>query len=150
MIINNVIVSFDGEESWLSNFYDSPIEYRGRTYLSVEHAYHSEKSSDESWKQICSDWSNNAGKIKRLSRDIVIVSDWDSIKKDVMWSLLNSKYNLDIFKDRLLNTNDMIIREGNRWGDFFWGTSLDGTKGNNELGKMIMKIRTNLKSIPLF
>lgn len=150
MIQDNIIISFDGAERWLSNFVDSPIDFEGRVFRSVEHAYQSAKSNSKEWKEECADWSNSAGKIKRASKDIEIISSWDTIKRDIMRPLLVSKFQIEQFRELLLNTGNMEIREGNTWGDYYWGCSMSGTSGSNHLGKMIMQIRENLRTIPLF
>jgi hypothetical protein len=36
--------------------------------------------------------------------------------------------------------------EGNRWGDQFWGVDLRTGLGENHLGKILMKVRDELRS----
>ena len=49
------IRQFKGEFRFLSNFYPSPVKFRGILYPSVEHAYQSAKSADPVWKKNCAD-----------------------------------------------------------------------------------------------
>ena len=44
-------------------------------------------------------------------------------------------------KERLLETGDIIIEEGNDWKDTYWGVDLKTGKGENHLGKILMKSR---------
>ena len=148
-IINNVVVSYDGDESWLSNFSPVSIQHEDNIYASVEHAYMSAKSNDLEWKHYCADWSNSAAKVKKASKLVNLIDDWDSIKLTIMNELLFQKFSQEPFKTLLLNTGNMILREGNTWNDKFWGCTLDG-EGLNHLGNLQMKIRTALRSEPLF
>ena len=45
---------------------------------------------------------------------------------------------------KLLEELERQIEEGNWWGDTFWGVDIKTRKGENNLGKLIMKIRSNL------
>ena len=51
------------------------------------------------------------------------------------------KFEQEPFKTKLKETGDQHIQEGNRWNDTFWGVSLVSGEGENNLGKIIMKIR---------
>lgn len=106
----------------------------------------SEKSNDPEWKKFCADSNNTPGCIKRKSRDIKLKHDWDNLKLEVMKKCLRQKFTQEPFKSKLLATGNIIIQEGNRWNDKFWGVCLKTNKGANHLGKMIMKIREELKS----
>ena len=44
----------------------------------------------------------------------------------------------------LLNTGDAKLIEGNTWNDRYWGVCAG--IGQNKLGKILMKVRDNLKS----
>ena len=143
------IEQFRGEYNWLSNFASVPIEYDGVTYKSVEHAYLSAKSDDKEWKQVCSE-DYPAGELKKISKGIEIVPNWDDMKIGVMKMLLVKKYSQEPFTTKLLNTENMIIEEGNYWGDTFWGVDLKSGYGENTLGKIIMNIREILKDMKKF
>jgi len=45
---------------------------------------------------------------------------------------------------RLLGTGQMPLVEGNNWGDMFWGVDVKSGKGENHLGRILMKIREEL------
>lgn len=136
-----MIKEFQGEFRWLSNFAPCSIELDGRMFPSVEAAYMSAKSNDWMWKEFCSDIKNTAGQIKKASRSITLISDWEDIKLKVMKECINQKFNQEPFKTKLRNTGNVKIQEGNMWNDKFWGVCLKTGFGLNHLGKMIMEIR---------
>lgn len=140
-----MIKEFQGKYRWLSNFYltTEPIKIKDRGFISVEHAYMSEKSFDESWKDLCQQVTN-PGQIKRMSRNIQLRTDWEKVKLDIMWVCLVQKFHQEPFKTLLLETGNQFLQEGNRWGDTFWGVNLITGIGENHLGRLIMEIRDDL------
>lgn len=136
-----MIKQFRDEYRWLSNFAHVKIVYKGIPYYSVEHAYQSAKSVDMEWKSLCADRHITAGTIKQKSRDVDIVLDWDEIKLGVMEECLRQKFLIEPYKSKLEATGDQEIQEGNTWNDTFWGVNLETGEGQNNLGKLIMKIR---------
>lgn len=48
-------------------------------------------------------------------------------------------------KIKLLATGDEHLEEGNTWGDRIWGTV--NSKGQNHLGKILMRVREELRCI---
>lgn len=136
-----MIKEFKDDYKWLSNFASVEITLDTFTYPSVEHAYQSAKCSFLWWKDLCSDTSNSASYVKRKSKTIKLVDDWDNIKIDIMKKCLEQKYNSDPYKTLLMNTNNQYIQEGNYWGDTFWGVCLKTNTGQNILGHLIMDIR---------
>ena len=134
------IEEFRGEYNWLSNFASVPIEFDGRIYKSVEHAYISAKSNDKEWKDICAE-NYPAGELKKISKGIDVVPNWEDLKVTVMKQLLVNKFSQEPFKTKLIQTGDKHIQEGNYWGDIFWGVDLKSGFGENYLGRIIMDIR---------
>lgn len=140
-----MIKEFQGEYQWLSNFMPCEIEYEGIEYRSVEHAYMSAKSDDPAWKLICQN-TESPGHVKRQSRKVKLREDWEHVKKSVMLFCLEQKYNQEPYKSKLIATGDEYIQEGNTWGDKYWGIDLRTGHGQNNLGLMIMNIRTELQN----
>lgn len=138
---------FRGNYQFLSNFYSAPLEYDGRKYLNSEAAFHSMKCLDsvsrDKFKNL------NPSDAKRLGRSVILRTDWDSVKDSIMKEITRAKFeqNPDIAK-LLIETGDCILIEGNWWGDHYWGVC-NGT-GQNKLGKILMEIRTELKTKKLF
>ena len=82
---------------------------------------------------------------KKRGRSITPRSDWESIKWDVMLKVLCKKFgnNPDIM-NKLLNTEQQLLAEGNHWHDRYWGMDLvDGVlgDGDNWLGIQLMTLR---------
>ena len=139
-----MIIRFKDEFRWLSNFVEVEVEWEGRRYKSVEHAYQSAKSLDKEWKRFCAS-DVSSGKVKRASRRIEIRADWEAIKKSVMKNLLIQKFSDERYRSLLLATGNTYIIEGNTWGDTFWGVDLYSGEGKNILGLLIMEIRSSMQ-----
>lgn len=139
-----MIKEFQSQYRWLSNFYPVVIEYEGRKYPSVEHAYMSVKSTDIKWKLKCADPNNSPGYIKRESRKVQLLLNWEEVKENVMFTCLLNKFTQEPFMTQLKETFGQHIQEGNNWGDKYWGVDLKTGEGKNVLGNLIMKIRDEI------
>lgn len=135
------IDKFDGEYRFLSNFWECEIPYDGLVYKSTEAAYQAAKTNSYHEKLVIQS-ASTPGKAKRLGRDITMRPDWDDVKVDVMREILEIKFRDKELAERLLETADFELIEGNQWGDTFWGVC-EG-KGQNILGKLLMAIRNDL------
>lgn len=147
-----MIDSFTGDNRFLSNFYECYVSFEGLTYRSVEHAYVAAKTTDPILR-LGIQGIDTAGKVKQFGRTIEIRHDWDNVKLAVMETLLREKFAQNYFKNLLLKTDLQELVEGNSWHDRFWGVCRCGTcnnKGENNLGKLLMKIRTELQEPRLF
>ena len=137
-----MISEFKGQYRFLSNFYCSPVEFEGRLWRSVEHAYQAAKSGDDEvrdqvWRMF------KPGDAKRFGRTIFLRHDWEEVKLGVMLRLLETKFSVDPLRTSLLQTGDEELVEGNDWGDTFWGICRG--QGQNHLGKMLMQVRSELR-----
>jgi len=73
--------------------------------------------------------------------------DWDDVRIGVMEEVVRAKFNQNPhLAARLMATGQMPLVEGNDWGDTFWGVDVKTGKGENNLGKILMKIRSELLS----
>lgn len=106
----------------------------------------SAKSDDVRWYLKCADEGISPGRIKRMSRKICLVRNWDLIKVKVMRECLEQKFSQEPFRSMLLETGETYIQEGNFWGDTFWGVDIETGEGRNILGQLIMEIRAALKN----
>lgn len=152
---NNKIETFTLDETrFLSNFYpykkdgrylhDVTIEVEGLLFDCVECAYQAAKTDDIFLKARIS--KMNPYEVVEMSKagQIPVKADWDSRKLDVMYALVKQKFSKhNDLKRMLLGTGEMLLEEGNTWGDTYWGIS-DGI-GENNLGKILMKVRTELR-----
>lgn len=85
-----------------------------------------------------------ANVIARVNHDLGR-ADWDEVKLQVMESVLRAKLAQHPFvKQKLLETGDCPIVADDPT-DSFWGCGAD-RNGRNELGKLWMKLRTELLS----
>ncbi len=138
-----MINEFKGKYFFLSNFYNAPVMYEGLLYQNNESAFQSVKVMDiERRKQFC---ELNPSVAKRKGRNITLRHDWEQIKDKVMEDCVRDKFtrNLDL-KQRLLDTGDEELVEGNSWKDTYWGVCRG--KGKNMLGKILMKVREELRN----
>lgn len=135
-----MIDKFEGKYRFLSNFYNASVTYDGLTYLNNEAAFQAQKIFVNR-ERFC---SLNPSEAKRLGRSVHLRSDWEQVKNQVMYDICRAKFtqNEELGK-RLLKTGKVLLVEGNTWGDRIWGC-VDGV-GENRLGKILMRIRKELK-----
>jgi len=140
------VKSFTGKFRWLSNFYPAQVRGVGNfDYPTVEHAYQAAKTTDEhQWVWFASlAMCPRPGDAKRRGQKLILRRDWDAIKLPVMEALLRQKFARGSELAAKLAEIDGEIVEGNYWGDTFWGQC--GGLGFNHLGRMLMKIRDELR-----
>jgi len=118
-------------------------------YPSSEHAYQAAKTLDKDIRHSFSimmkcDLARNYGGI------VTLRPDWDNVRIQVMEDVLRSKFTLSKgCRARLIATGDTELVEGGDWHDNFWGDcwceKCKHIEGQNHLGKLLMKIRKELK-----
>ena len=134
------IMAFNGEYSFLSNFWESrqhPIWYQATSYKTVEHAYQAAKTlnSEEAF------WIQSAlspGIAKRRGNKVTLRPDWEKVKPDIMAVLVEIKFNYPDLAEKLVETFPRYLAEGNPWGDRFWGIDIHTGIGQNRLGRILM------------
>jgi ribA/ribD-fused uncharacterized protein len=138
------IKGFYGEFDFLSNFYQSTVTIDGYAYLSSEAAYQAAKCKNKKDKlQFVGIQANTA---KQLGRRIELRPDWEAVKLQVMEDLVRAKFAQNkSLADKLVSTGNKYLEETNYWNDTYWGVCKG--KGNNNLGKILMKIRTELQKV---
>ncbi len=127
---------------WLSNFERTPFEVDGKIYPTNEHYYQSQKAIDSEVRA----WIRNAPnpylamKAGRSLRRQEFRTDWDSVKAFYMLRGLRAKFvlNPELLK-KLLATGNATLHEDSPT-DMFWGI-----KGKDMLGKLLMKVRAELR-----
>jgi predicted NAD-dependent protein-ADP-ribosyltransferase YbiA (DUF1768 family) len=80
------IMTFQGENRWLSNFARVIIKYNGLQFASVEAAYQAAKSNDIKVQR--SFTTVSASEAKQKGRKITLREDWEAIKLDVMEDMI--------------------------------------------------------------
>jgi len=149
----------DDEYGWMSNFYPCEIRVIRRVkldglgptieipviYPNVEQMYQACKSSDE----LVSAWIAEAPKpylamvVARQLRekDGYDAKKWEEIKLPVMKGAIKKKFEQNpALLEMLLETGDMPIHEDSPT-DIFWGV-----KGQDQLGKILMEVRGELRN----
>ena len=141
--MNNKIDSFKGKYFFLSNFFTANVNWEGRTYLNNEAAFQSAKCINDKMRDKF--MNMNPSQAKSAGRRVNLRHDWEDIKEDVMYEVCRAKFtqNVELGK-KLIETGDAILIEGNDWGDKTWG--MVNNVGQNKLGKILMKIREELKN----
>jgi ribA/ribD-fused uncharacterized protein len=144
------ITSFIGEYRFLSNFY--PLVHVDVAGLTVEHLFQAAKCVDPHQAQYVMD-ARSPGEAKRRGRRAVLREDWEEIKLPVMRLIVGTKFfsSLDLGQ-RLLETADAELVEGNVWHDNYWGVCACAgcvglVPGQNHLGKILMDVRAQLHEI---
>lgn len=128
-----------------SNFSPHKLIYKGVEYPTLEHAFQAQKFTNEAIrKEIINAPSplmaSTIGKSSPGKRE-----GWAEIKLNIMYELLKEKVKQhEEVREALIKTgNEEIIEENPN--DDFWGNGIDGT-GENHMGKILMKVRDELKS----
>jgi len=137
--------SENGKYGEFSNFAQFPIKLKGKLWKTTEHYFQAQKFSG----------SEYANKIRKATspmkaaelgrtRKVKIRPNWDNMKDNVMYEALEAKFTQHKkLKELLLSTAEKILIEHTE-NDSYWGDGGNG-KGKNRLGKLLMKLRTELK-----
>lgn len=138
-----VIVSFDKEYRFLSNFYEAKVVYKEVQFYTVENAYQAAKFKDES--KISTLTNVSPSYAKSVGSQIEIRDDWNEVKYKIMKDLLNQKFKSNLLFTKLSHTSPCYLIEGNYWHDNYWGVCYckhcKGI-GENRLGDILMEIRS--------
>ena len=139
------------KRNWFSNFvpFEKPMQLaQGLYFVTPEHYYQAMKSVDFNDQHYVS-LARSPGEAKRRGRSIPLRPDWEEVKEAVMEYALRYKFQAVIWRKRLLNTGHEEIVEHNYWHDNIWGDCFcqrcKNIEGHNLLGKLLMKIRTELQ-----
>lgn len=138
------IDKFDGDYAFLSNFYEAPTVINGITYPTNEHFFQAMKTEDpEEQRKIAE--ASTPGQAKRLGRAVKLRDNWDSVRIGWMKFGLEQKFSQHPeLAQKLIDTGNAWLIEGNTWHDTFWG-QCDGV-GQNNLGALLMALRDELKN----
>ena len=149
------IDSFKGRWAFLSNFHPCEVIHQGIRYPTVEHFYVAMKCNNEQmingkhytvgdFREMIA-FTPNPGLVKKIGQKIKVRSDWDEKRLDFMNWAVREKFKDVNLAELLLSTEDMELIEGNVWNDTFWGVC--NGKGHNHLGKILMKVRDEIRGI---
>lgn len=143
------ISTFRGKNAFLSNFYPCMVEFDGDLYPSVENAFQAAKTLDKN-DRMNFQVIDSPALAKHLGKHVKLRDDWEQVKLDIMHHLVYDKFtrchpfeSQHQLQERLLDTGDAYLEEGNNHGDKFWGT-VNGA-GANHLGKILMSVRDEIR-----
>lgn len=139
-----MIDKFDGENSFLSNFYTANTVYGGLIYDNNEDAFQAAKVLDDHVRITFT--RLEPALAKRKGRQVELRPDWEDVKENIMFEIVRSKFvNNSRLARRLIATKDHILIEGNTWHDNYWGNcscpKCKNIEGKNTLGKILMHVR---------
>ncbi len=133
-------LGFHGPYRFLSNFWPAVVEYNSIVFPTVEHAYVAAKTKDQVLQRIISKLPT-PGEARRLGKELIIRPEFNAEKYSIMEYLLRQKFEISHLKRLLLDTGHIELIE---YSDTYWGIC-EG-KGENNLGKLLMKIRGEAQS----
>lgn len=140
-----MINQFKDEYRFLSNFFMTTVMFDGVLYPSSEHAYMAAKTTDPETRAYISTIISCAD-AKAYGRTIPLRAGWDSMKFAIMHEILMDKFERNpIIRQKLIDTGDQQLVEGNWWGDKIWGVCLKTNQGQNHLGQALMTVRTHMQ-----
>lgn len=132
----------------LDNFSSFGLVMDGKYFQTSEHAFQYLKFIDtniEIADKIIKSFSPNDARCIAHENKRYRASNWSDIKYENMEKVLRLKVEQNpIVKETLLNTKDYIIAENCIDEDTDWGLD-NNNQGNNNLGKIWMKIRDDIK-----
>lgn len=128
---------------FLNNFKKARMFIYDRWWNNVEAPYQARKTfNQQEQNQI---WSCKTPREARdLGQQVTMRPDWNEMKDMAMYECCLAKFlqHADL-RAQLMATGDEEIVEDSPI-DWYWGCGKDGT-GRNQLGKTLMRIRTELK-----
>ena len=131
---------------YMSNYWKARFFIYSRWWYTIEHAYQAQKCALPAEYDAIHQ-TKKANDARLLGQKVQMREHWDDIHKDrVMEECLRAKFlqHKDI-RDQLMATGEEeLIEDTTTSNDMHWGCGTDGT-GKNMLGKLLMKIRNELK-----
>lgn len=153
LLVDETIGEFKGDFAFLSNFYElgNPIPASWgegalvRYVPTTEHAYQAGKARlPDEFVWVCQ--SNTPDTSKRRGKQVKIRESFEANKVSHMLHCVRLKFKVNPeLAQRLLDTKDVLLIEGNNWGDQFWGVTLKDGVGKNVLGEILMLVRDELR-----
>ncbi|MBQ2957108.1 MAG: DUF1768 domain-containing protein [Clostridia bacterium] len=139
------IEQFREEYEFLSNGYLSEVEYEGLSYPCAEAAFQAARCMKEKDRKRF--LKADGARAKSIAAKIEPKPDWEEIKLAVMEKILRCKFmeNPDLAR-RLTDTKDAVLINGVKGSGLFWGKDLYTDRGENQLGRLLMKLRAELRN----
>ena len=151
------------DNKWLSTFnVANPFKYNGMEYPTVEHAFHAQKVADEdpmveTYRIALStnvddvlkpnEAKKFGGKTSFKENDFTLRDDWNSVRLKIMEEIEREYYmaNKELI-EKLIETEEKLLIHKGFGIDDYWGVKGDDDKGENNHGKILMKLREEFKN----
>ena len=140
-----MINRFDRDYAFLNNYWSCPVSYDQMSFLNVGQAFTASRTNDRKERVRIAQIGTarevmvyaNLLKIRSLQEDLIIMEE-----------LLQQKFQYPILREGLSKTGTEELIDGRDWisnpYDLVWSYDLKRCKGDNHLGKLLMKIRSEL------
>ena len=130
---------------FLSNFYEAAVTYGGLTYRCNEAAFQAQKCMTEEEKLPFAGYG--PARSRTMGRRVKLRPDWGEVRLGIMEEIVRAKFTQHPeLAAKLLATGERMLAEGNTWHDTFWGVDRRTGRGENHLGRILMKVRQELAS----
>ncbi|KAG8848563.1 hypothetical protein FRB96_001090 [Tulasnella sp. 330] len=133
-----------------TNFAPHEVVFEGNVYPTSEHLFQAFKFLPDN--PLLAEHIRTSGSQPRMAFDQAhrfaseVRKDWRDVNILVMDQILHFKFEQHAdLKEELLSTGEAELIENAGAKDAFWGNGADG-KGRNELGKALMRLRSDLRS----
>ena len=143
--MKKIVKEFRNKYHFLSNFFPVKIIIDGLEYNSTEHYFQSMKFTDPKIREKIRN-TRTPSIAKKLAKKFRKRKDWFEISLHVMERALRVKFDILELREKLIETDEMHLQEGNQWDDTYWGVDLNTGKGENHLGRLLMKIRSEINA----
>lgn len=147
MDTNDIIYFYrtSGAYGCFSNFYPSPIVVGGKEWPTTEHYFQAMKFKGTPYEE----------EIRNLATPMIAAAagrdrtkplrkDWEEVKDNVMYMALFAKFTQHANLRSILTGTDNALLVEHTHKDRYWADGGDGT-GKNMLGKLLMRVRDELK-----
>lgn len=134
------------EYGCFSNFSNHGFELNGKYWSTSEHYFQAQKFAGTEYEEEIrlSATPMEAANLGR-DRNKPLRKDWEQVKDSIMKEAVLAKFKThDDIRVILISTGDNEIIEKTT-NDYYWGCGSNGT-GKNMLGKILMEVRTILKT----
>ena len=134
------VMTFTGKYAFLSTFHRADFEWDGRIYHCCEAAFQSARSLDPFERRRFSEF--NGVTARREGKALKPRFDWEMIRDSVMEEIVLAKFSQNPkLAKKLVDTGDMELVYGNRIQETYWGVDEQTGRGENHLGKILMRVR---------
>lgn len=129
-----------------SNFALFPIKVDNKIWGTSEHYYQAHKYDQSKFQEYVRQATTpEEAAVRGRNKEIPKRNNWKQVKDQIMYKALVAKYTQHKpLKELLLSTGEAPIIEHTK-RDKYWGDAGNGT-GQNKLGKMLVDIRSKIRS----